>query len=71
VHAIVELYAGNVIKHMQLLCAARLLGNPPFITLEDAIGIVQAHRRSYYQNGDWQASWRTDPGARAAASPPG
>ena len=71
VHAIVELYAGNVIKHMQLLCAARYLGNPPFITLEDAIGIIQAHQRSYLQNGDWQASWRTDPGARAAASPPG
>jgi hypothetical protein len=69
VHAIVELYAGNVIKHMQLLRAARCLGNPPLIALEDAIGIVQDHRRSYLRDGDWQASWRTDPGAFAAAGP--
>ncbi len=71
VHAIVELYAGNVVRHMQLLRAARYLGNPPLISLEDAIGTVQAHQRSYSQHGDWQASWRTDPGARAAACPPG
>lgn len=71
VHAIVELYAGNVIRHMQLLRAARCLDDPPLISLEDAIGAVQAHRRSYPQHGDWQASWRTDPGARAAACPPG
>ncbi len=71
VHAIVELYAGNVVKHMQLLRAARCLGSPPLVTLENAIGVVQEHRRSYPQNGDWQRSWRTDPGARAAAGPPG
>lgn len=66
-HAIVELYAGNVIKHMQLLRAARYLGNPPFMALEDAIGIVQAHQRSDSQDGNWQASRQTDPGTRAAA----
>lgn len=71
VHAIVELYAGNVIKHMQLLRAARHLDDPTLISLEDAIGIVQAHQRSHLHHGDWQASWRTDPGARATASPPG
>ena len=70
VHAIVELYAGNVIKHMQLLRAAGCLGNPPFITLEGAIGIVQAQQRSYSQDGDWQASWRTDPGACTATCSP-
>jgi hypothetical protein len=71
VHAIIELYASNIVKHMQLLRASRCLGDPRLMTLEDAIGIVQACQRSYLHNGDWQASWRTDPGARTAASQPG
>mgnify|MGYP001028969110 FL=1 len=70
VHAIVELYAGNVVKHMMLLNAARCLGAPPFVSLEDAIGIVQEQYRRYLQNGNWQASWQTDPGAFAATCPP-
>jgi hypothetical protein len=70
VHAIVELYAGNIVKHMIHVRAARRLGNPPLIPLEDAIGIVQAQHGRYLQDGDWQASWRTDPGAFAEACPP-
>lgn len=70
VHAIVELYAGNVIKHMMLLSAARLLGGPPLISLEDAIDIVQAQYRRNLQYGNWQASWHTDPGTFATACPP-
>ena len=70
VHAIVELYAGNVIKHMMLLSASRYLGDPPLIPLEDAIDIVQSQYRRYLQNGNRQASWQTDPGAFATACPP-
>lgn len=70
VHAIIELYAGNVIKHMMLLSAARLLGGPPLISLEDAIEIVQTQNRRYLPYGNWQASWRTDPGTLAATCPP-
>ncbi len=69
VQAIVELYAGNVVKHMMLLNAARSLGNPPLIPLEDAIDIVQAQYRRYLQYGNWQASWHTDPGTFAEACP--
>lgn len=70
VHAIVELYAGNIVKHMMLLNAARCLGRPPLISLEDAIDIIQAQYGRYLQNGNWQASWRTDPGTLATACPP-
>lgn len=70
VHAIIELYAGNIIKHMMLLSAARLLGGPPLISLQDAVSIVQEQYRRYLQDGNWQASWQTDPGAFAATRPP-
>lgn len=69
VHAIVELYAGNIVKHMMHVRAARCLGDPPLIPLEDAIGIVQEQHWRTLQDGDWQASWRTDPGAFAATCP--
>ncbi len=67
VHAIVELYSGNIIKHMLHVRAARCLGDPPLISLEDAIGIVQAQQWRCRQDGDRQASWRTDSGAFAAS----
>jgi hypothetical protein len=69
VHAIVELYEGNIVKHMMHVRAARCLGDPPLIPLEDAIGIVQEQHWRTLQDGDWQASWRTDPGAFAATCP--
>ena len=46
VHAIVELYSGNIIKHMMHVRAARCLGDPALISLESAIDAVQLHQRS-------------------------
>lgn len=69
IHAIVELYAGNVVKHMQLVRAARCLGNPPFISLEETIELVRAQQRSYRKDGDWQGDRRTDPGPCPEARP--
>ncbi len=69
VHAIVELYAGNVVKHMQLLRAARLLGDPPFMGLEDAIEFVRAQQRNLRQDGNRQTNRRADPSPYPHAEP--
>lgn len=71
VKAIVELYAGNIVKHMQLLRTARFLGNPTFISLEDAIDVFRSQQRGYQPDGDWQADRQTGPRACSATCPAG
>jgi len=51
VHAVVELYAGNMIKHMMNVRASQHFGGAVIVPLEEAIEVVQAQRERRARGG--------------------
>ena len=57
VRAVVELYGGNMIKHLMNIRARKYFCGVPIVSLEDAIRLVQDHRKLGTRGSDgyWQA----------------